>query len=492
MYEKASHEEKNDLKVMMRNGQRLLRLINQVLDLSKIEAGKMTLQAAPVDIVQWLREILASYQSFATDRKIKCTFYPEIDDLLIYIDHEKLEKVLHNILSNAFKFTEAGGDVVVHLKKEEDRCFITIKDTGIGIPVDQLDKVFDRFYQVNSAQTREYEGSGLGMALAKELVELHKGSISIKSAEGKGTTVTVSLRLGTRHLEKGEISEFTYNQESETLSHMVVSSEASKPQNEDSPTTQPVVLIVEDNADMRDYIRKTLSDRYNILEARDGKTGLDLAQQSIPDLIISDVMMPQMDGFQLCSLLKTNKLTSHIPVILLTAKADRESRLSGRETGADDYLSKPFDVDELRLIVMNHIEERRKLRERFSRQITLEPIEITISSLDEKFLEKVLAIIEQHMDDEHFSIDELSREAGFSNMQFYRKIKGLSGQTPSEFLRTIRLKRAAALLAKNSDNVTQIAYSVGFKSLSYFNKCFKEQFGVTPGQYAEVNLKPRG
>jgi YesN/AraC family two-component response regulator len=212
-----------------------------------------------------------------------------------------------------------------------------------------------------------------------------------------------------------------------------------------------------------------------------------MAKELIPDLIISDVMMPEMDGYQLCEKIKTDELTSHIPVILLTAKADRQSKLTGLETGADDYLSKPFDGEELQLIVRNRIEERRKMRERFSREITLEPRSISITSLDEQFLTKVLAIIEDRMDDESFSIEELSQQAGYSQMQFYRKIKALSGQTPSHFLRTVRLKRAATLLQQKSDHVTQIAYSVGFSSLSYFNKCFKDQFGITPGQYAAAD-----
>jgi DNA-binding response OmpR family regulator len=254
---------------------------------------------------------------------------------------------------------------------------------------------------------------------------------------------------------------------------------------------RPHVLVVEDNDDLRAFIIDSLGQEFYFLEADNGRKGLEVATTEIPDLIISDVMMPEMDGYRFCEHIKSNELTSHIPVILLTAKADRESKLTGLETGADDYLSKPFDADELKLIVRNRIEERRKLRERFSREITLEPKQISITSLDEKFLTKVLGIIEEHMDDELFSIDELSREASYSNMHFYRKIKALAGQTPSQFLRTIRLKRAAELLSKNSDNVTQIAYSVGFNSLSYFNKCFKEQFGVTPGQFAEENIKSK-
>ena len=488
-------DQKPTMGVMMRNGQRLLRLINQLLDLSKLEAGKMALQPTPVDLVQFLKETSSSYESMAVDKKIKFFFYPEVPELILLIDQEKMEKVMHNLLSNAFKFTKENGEVILNLKTEERQCVIIVKDTGIGIPAIQLDKVFDRFYQVDSSQTRGYEGSGLGMALAKELVELHKGKISVESKEGVGTTFAVYLPLGKEHLRKEEITDLGYSKKAEMASDVMISEESPIQLTDEKETvpveSQPVLLIVEDNADMRHYIRKTLSDQYQIIEAENGKTGVKMAGESIPDLIISDIMMPEMDGYKLCELIKTNETTSHIPVILLTAKADRESRLTGLETGADDYLSKPFDADELRLIVRNRIEERNKMKERFSREVTLEPRQISITSLDEKFITKVLAIIEAHMDDEDFSIDELSREAGYSNMHFYRKIKALAGQTPSQFLRTIRLKRAAELLSKNSDNVTQIAYSVGFSSLSYFNKCFKEQFGMTPGQFAETSFKSK-
>ncbi len=292
-----------------------------------------------------------------------------------------------------------------------------VKDTGIGIPADQLDKIFDRFYQVDSSQTREHEGSGLGMALAKELVELHHGTISVESLEGKGATFTVRLPLGKEHLHKDEIADPDDFKKSEIVYEDLIvesSGETDKLKNPLYPLDdhQPILLIVEDNADMRHYIRKTFSDHYKVIEAANGKEGITKAEEIIPDLIISDVMMPEMDGYKFCERIKTKELTSHIPVILLTAKADRESKLTGLETGADDYLSKPFDADELKLIVRNRIEQRKKVRERFSRGVTLEPKQIAITSFDEKFLNKVMTIIEDHIGDENFSIDELSREVG--------------------------------------------------------------------------------
>ena len=478
--------------IMLRNGNRLLRLINQLLDLSKLEAGKMQLNSAVIDLVEFLREIAAAYESMAANKNIKYSFDSDVARLPILADEEKLEKVFHNLLSNAFKFTKEGGEISIRLTVAENKhAVISVMDNGIGIPADQLPKVFDRFYQVDSSQTREYEGSGLGMALAKEFVELHNGKISVESKEGQGSTFTVKLPLG-----KDEVIEQAFKlRDSKTnkLSSLeeVISSEGETEISSDEepaavaePTT---ILIIEDNADMRNYIRKTLSAYYQIIEAKNGKEGFQKATDLLPDLIISDVMMPEMDGYKLCTLIKTNELTSHIPVILLTAKADRESKLIGLETHADDYLSKPFDMDELKLIVRNRIEERRKMRERFSREIKLEPKHISITSLDEKFITNVLAQIEDHMGDENFSIEELSIQAGYSTMHLYRKIKSLTGQTPSQFVRTIRLKRAAELLSRKSDNISQIAYQVGFSNISYFNKCFKDQFEMTPGDFLKTN-----
>ena len=478
--------------LMVRNGQRLLRLINQLLDLSKLEVGKMELYLKPIDMVQFLRETAASYESQATERKIKYFFNPEVQQLVVHADPEKLEKVVHNLLSNAFKFTREGGEVILNLKLQgKQGVAITVQDTGVGIPEGDIDKIFDRFYQVDSSQTRAYEGSGLGMALAKELVTLHNGKISVESIEGKGTIFTVLLPIGKAHPETAKRVDLANGSEQQLAERLSDNSMISQSEKNEETTVaanhNPTLLIVEDNTDMRDYIRKTLSDLYQITEAKNGKEGFKLAGEIIPDLIISDIMMPEMDGLKLCEKIKTTELTSHVPVILLTAKADRESRLTGLETGADDYLPKPFDADELKLIVRNHIDARNKMKEKFSREITLEPQDIAISSFDERFIKKVLEIIEQHMDDEKFSIEELSRGVGYSNMHLYRKIKALSGQTPSQFLRTIRLKRAAALLINDNDNVTQIAFSVGFSSLSYFNKCFKQQFGLTPSKFAESN-----
>jgi signal transduction histidine kinase/ligand-binding sensor domain-containing protein/CheY-like chemotaxis protein len=483
------------LGVMVRNGQRLLNLINQLLDISKLEAGKMQLQAAPTDLVTLLRHIAAAYRSLAEEKNIKYFFYPEAAELIAPVDQGKLEKVVHNLLSNAFKFTPAGGEIIMHLKAQNSQwASISVKDTGQGIPEDELDKVFDRFYQVDSSQTRVHEGSGLGMALAKELVTLHHGKISVASQLGKGATFTVQLPLSqdqlsaeeTQATEAQKITEPLYpepttqNQPDETAESTTLASE----------NDAPLVLVVEDHPDMRQYIHQTLASRYQIKEASNGQEGVQIAKEMLPDLIISDVMMPEMNGYQLCEQLKSDEVTSHIPVMLLTAKADRSSKLSGLELGADDYLAKPFDQEELRLLVRNRIAERQKMREHFSREITLEPTAVKVSSLDEKFLQRVMQTVEEYIADPLFGVEVFSEAMGMSRMQLYRKLKALTDQSPNEFVRRIRLQRAANLLAQEAGTIADIAYQVGFHDPSYFTKMFQKQFGKTPSEY-QLSSNPK-
>ncbi len=488
---KATDDRDRKIFIMMKNnGTRLLSLVNHLLDLSKIDAKRMKVTVSPSNIILVLRNILSSYQSLADSRQVRLVFYSEADELIVYIDQEKIETVIHNILSNAFKFTPNGGEIIVHVNVTAKQCVINIKDDGIGISEEEQSKIFDRFYQVDNSNIRSYEGSGIGMSLAKELVELHSGSITVQSKLGSGSTFTISLLLGKDHFAEKNI---VYDLPRKVAYSDIVVSENTtlevSPANEiQHDEHSPKILIVEDNSDMRHYLAMTLQS-YSISHAVNGTEGLALAEQIIPDLIITDVMMPGMDGYQLCKLVKSNRITSHIPVIMLTARVERESVLTGLDIGADDYLSKPFDEDELRLIVRNRIDEQRKMRERYAREITLEPRHVSVSSMDEKFLQNALSIIETHMDDEHFSIEDFARQVGYSEVQFYRKIKALTGQTPSIFLRTIRLKRAADLLSKKFDSIAQIAYSVGFSNVSYFNRCFKEQFGVTPGNYIKANVR---
>lgn len=469
---------------VIRNAKSLLKLINQLLDVSKIDAGKLSSIPSDIELVQLLREIASSYESLAKSKNIVFTFESDIRDLNMFTDADSIEKVVHNLVSNAFKFTTAGGRVELRLSIQGKFAEITVADSGIGIAKDQLNKIFDRFYQINMSQTSEVEGSGLGLTLAKELVELLRGKISVTSQKGIGTTFTIMLPvLPPKREQNGSVIP-------SLLKHPITASSTlgadnhSKAQALDVPGHQFRVLVVEDNPDMTHYIQSILAGTYQVIAAQNGKDGIGKAEELVPDLIITDIMMPEMDGYQLCQALKANELTCHIPVILLTARADRKSRLSGLESGADDYLSKPFDADELKLIVKKRIEAKQKMQNHFAHETKLWPSKIKFSSLDEKFLKKVLAVIEEHLENEDFTIEDFSSEVGYSHTQLYRKIKALTGQTPSVLLRTIRLRRAADMLIQRSDTITQIAYAVGFSNISYFDKCFREQFGKTPGQFA--------
>jgi DNA-binding response OmpR family regulator len=369
---------------------------------------------------------------------------------------------------------------------------ISVSDTGTGIPSDRLDKVFDRFYQVDDSYTREHEGTGIGLALTKELVDLHHGKIEVQSELNKGTTFTIYLPLGKEHLKPEEIApDQSASADSEPAGGFPEEpSEGFQPSEGFVPPLHrkalPLVLIVEDNRDMRSYMQDCLDSDYRVIEAVDGEDGLHLAIEKIPDLIISDVMMPKMDGFQLCQRLKSDERTSHIPVILLTARASAESKIKGLELGADDYLIKPFDRTELQIRARNLIEQRRKLRERFSRDISLHPREIAVTSYDEKFLQRAIDIIEQHLGDSEFTVTSFLNEVGMSRMQLHRKLHALTNCSASEFIRVLRLKRAAQLLQQHSGNVTEVAFEVGFNNLSYFSKCFRQQFGMLPSEYTPI------
>ncbi len=473
------------LDIMFRNASRLLNLINQLLDLSKLDAGKLSLKAGRADLVRFCKRIAGNYESYAEGRGIHFQVNHREAELEVWIDADKMEKVLHNLLSNAFKFTPDKGEVLINVGNQDGGWVeIEVADNGPGIPLEEQHKVFDRFHQVDATITREQEGTGIGMALVKELVDLHHGEIRIESAAGEGTKFIVMLPSDDRFLEQDERSHGSGEATNVSISPMEMATGGVTV----LPATQEdkkTVLIVEDNADMRVFIRMSLTEDYNTQEAHHGKEGLSMALDSQPDLIISDVMMPQMDGIMLCEKLKTDERTSHIPVMLLTAKADRESRLVGLETGADDYLSKPFDEEELLLLIRNRIAQRERLQEKFRSTPDIGPKEVAVNSVDQQFLERVIAVIEDHMDESELSMEWLAEEVGMSLRQMNRKLSAMTGLASSLFVRSIRLKRAAQLLAQNADNVSQIAYTVGFSNPSYFTRSFKEEFGVSPKQYAE-------
>lgn len=506
----SNDEEKRVVHLMHSNARRMLRLINQLLDISKLEAGMMKLEATRGNIVSFAWRITHSFQSVAASKDISLITVSDAERIELYFDTDKMEKILSNLLSNAFKFTPERGKVEVSVRvtlsptlpisgptgeqsvggaREGGQGIvdIAISDTGIGIPEEELSHIFDRFYQVDGSEPRKQEGTGIGLALVKELVDVHHGTISVRSAIGKGTKFTIQFPLGSAHLKASEIARRTYEEDSTTTEAeaSVIPEAAVKPPEERAESIEhgALILVVEDNADVRSYIREQLDPTYRVLESHDGNEGIKTAIETIPDLIISDVMMQEKDGYELCRILKRDEKTSHIPIILLTAKAGTESKIEGLELGADDYLVKPFEVKELLVRVKNLVDQRKKLREKFQRELIVQPKDVKVKSIDEIFLIKALAVIESHVPDPSFNTASLADELAMSRMQLHRKLRALTNSGPGELIRSFRMRRAASLILQKVGNISEIAYEVGYTNPSNFAQVFKEFFGVPPSEY---------
>lgn len=475
-----------------KNASKLLELIHRLLDLSKLESGKLKIDPKPGNITDFLESLTGSFISLFESKQIYFQNVMPEEATYASFDAPKLEMIISNLLSNSYKFTPEGGEVSFLAEVEPAlegilKLSISVKDTGIGIPQDKLDHIFERFYQEESSKTRAYEGTGIGLSLVKELTTLMDGKVSVTSKLGKGSVFKVELLL--KNIPPHEIDSIMYvvaatnGSPTMDLKSQYVSKLESK--KESIITDKTKILVVEDNIDLRKFIRGQLKDEYMILESKDGLSGYQTALSSLPDLIVSDVMMPDMDGFALCKKLKSEDITSHIPVILLTARADMDSRLEGLELGADDYLTKPFKVEELSARIKNLLESRRKLRERYQNSFSLNPREITSTSMEEKFVEKLLNIMEKHHANPDFDVETLGREIGMSRTNLYRKLKAIINQHPTEFIQTFRLKKAIMLLKCHSGNISDVAYSLGFNSLTYFTRIFKKHYGVTPSEYLQ-------
>lgn len=464
--------------LLRRNAQRLLRLINQLLDLSKLEAGKLSLSPAPGELVGLVRGTLHQFESLAAEKELLLRFESRLEQLPMALDRDKLEKILFNLFSNALKFTPSGGSVSVTLTLEETGAApwaqLAVEDTGVGIPADKLPYLYDRFYQVDASDTREGEGTGIGLALTKELVELHGGTIAIRSELGVGTAVTV--RLPVVPVPEGEAIP-----EPEPSLVPILATTADG-QGVFASTEAPLVLLVEDNADVRAFLRSSLGEAYRILEAPDGEEGVRLAQQQVPDLVITDLMMPRMDGYQVCAALKGDERTSHVPVVMLTARVDLDSKLEGLETGADAYLAKPFNQRELLAQVGNLIGLRRQLRERYGRDSVWQTSDPALPSTERAFLDRVRAAIETHLADEGFSVERLSDDVGLSRTQLHRKLSALIDQSPGDLIRLLRLQRAHELLSAHVGTVAEVGYQVGFGNPANFSTSFSRQFGYAPSE----------
>lgn len=492
-------KEKGKLQVANRNARRLLTLINQLLDLSKLEAGSMELNAEQHNIVSFLKSILFSFESLAESKKISLKFESDSETIPLTFDADKMEKIICNLISNAFKFTSENGEIKLTANIISSSVEIKIKDTGLGIPSDSLPHIFNRFYQVDGSSTREHEGTGIGLALTKELVELHKGLISVNSKEGEGTEFKITFPVGDLKSLNDKTIKLSANESAQdniltdveiseaellpTFDHQPPSPELQLPRLKNN---QEIILIVEDNLDVRTYIREQLENDFKVIEAGNGEEGISIAQNEIPDLIITDVMMPKMDGYKFSKAIRSDEKTSHVPIIMLTAKAGLDDKILGLETGVDDYLTKPFSAKELKVRVKNLIYQRKQLRKRFSTSTIIKPAEVTSISVDQTFLNKVINTIETHFEDEQFSVDKLADGMNMSVSQLTRKLNALVDQPPGQLIRSFRLQRASDLLKQNAGTVAEICYKVGFNDQAYFSRAFKKQFGCSPSDYKKI------
>lgn len=495
----AGDNQKEYFELIQRNSNKLQELIDQLLELTQLENAAIPLRARKENLVNLLRGIFYSFDLLAKEKDITISFNPDKDKLFCWVDRDKLEKIINNLLSNAFKFTPAKGKISVSINQQSlDRnefAIVTVADTGVGIPEEKLQHIFDRFYQADDSTRKKFGGSGIGLALVTELVDLHKWSIDVKSEVGKGTEFYLRIPLSDDYLGENEkdnegITEQHFD-ESETErdsdeKHLSLDDEIEQEilEKNKQASSKPLLLIVEDSEDVRTYLTGLLKNDYRINEATDGEDGIKKSTELMPDLIISDVMMPSMDGFEFCKKIKTDWQTSHIPVILLTAKASAESKLEGLETGADDYLTKPFSSKELLIRVKNLLEQRKKLREKFSKEIKVEAASITVNAIDNEFLNKAFAVTEKNISNTEFNSEAFAKEMFVSRSQLHRKLLAVTGQAPGEFVRTFRLKKAASLILEKRLSVTQIAFEVGFSSPSHFTKAFRQQFNCLPTEFS--------
>ena len=484
--EKMLQEERKDgertlLETVQRNAYNLLELVNQLLDFRKLDVQKDTLNISVGDVVAFVRDICYSFTELANKKSIHFSFSTALTELSMEFDQEKLRKIVYNLLSNAFKFTRNNGkiDVLLSLSQSpsEDKKFleITVKDTGIGIPESDLKKVFERFYRVEHPDNANQTGTGVGLHIVSEYVKLHQGDISVKSTMGKGSAFTVLLPVN-QHVHEEIITQTLAMPEEK------VAFEELKAHTEEK-NKLPLMLVVDDNEDFRHFITALFNDAFRMLEAPDGEVAFKLILDRVPDIIICDVMMPKVDGLELCRLVKHDMRISHIPIILLTAKAGDENKYRGLEAGAEDYIAKPFNMEMLTLKVNNIMERQRKTRDQFRKKVEVTTAEVEITSLDEKFVRKAVTLVEANISNPEFLVEDLCREMGMSRVYFYKKILALTDKTPSEFIRFIRLKRAADLLEKSQLFVNEVAFQVGFNDPKYFRKYFKDEFGQSPNEY---------
>lgn len=494
-------ESYQQLNVMHRNANRLLRLINQLMDFRKIENEKMQMKISKSDINKFIKEISDSFKELANKKNINYSYLSTIQKEDLYFDTDKLDKILFNLLSNAFKFTPKQGKIAVYLEnsrrkfngENKDCVKISVVDSGSGISESDLKNIFQRFYQAKT--NASFPGTGVGLSLTKALVELHSGLIEVESSLGIGTTLTVYLQKGKSHFNDADLT-FADPQEKDTsrqipseLDEMDFIPQLTNSNEDENPSflanKEIRILIVEDNPDVLEHIAESLKGNFKILKAENGKQALKVIEAENPELIITDLMMPVMDGLELTNIVKSDLKTCHIPVIMLTAKASQEHKIEGLEVGADSYIPKPFNKKHLQVRVRKLIESKKRIRIHYRESNDFTDQNDSINKLDQQFLKKACEAIESNFQNYDYGVEELSKDVSLSRVHLYRKIKNLTDLSASEFIRSVKLKKASSLLLESDSSISQIAYQTGFASPSYFSKCFKERFKISPKEYIQ-------
>ena len=480
---------KNNLDLIQRNSIRLLKLINQLMDFRKVEEGKMSVYATKHDIGEFIIEIANEFKDLARKKHISLNVNNKTSGLTIYFDQSMIDKVLFNLLSNAFKFTEENGiiNIIIDKDKEREKAIIVIEDNGIGMSTEDVEHAFDLFYQGHSST---FKGTGLGLSLSRELIHVHKGTIEIKSKKGHGTSFTITLpfeqdknnQVGD-HMIQNDISKDTYIYTTDILPHQY--EKVSKVQLENIVS----ILIIEDNEDLKEFLRNRLEGKYEISTAGDGNDGINKAFDIVPDLIISDIIMPGLSGLKIAETLKNDLRTSHIPIILLTAKTSIEDQIEGMRSYADIFITKPFNLNYLEESIISLLKNRIILREHFISELPSESRSNTSNKLDRKFISEFTSIIESNLSNEDLSVDTIYKGLGISKIQLYRKTKALLGYNVNDYILSVRLQKAKYLLINEDLSISEIAYKVGFSSQAYFSTVFKSKFSITPSEFKESSKK---
>ena len=470
----------DDIHIIKKNADRLKRVVSQLLDFRKVESNKMDMRVTEIDLITFIEDVSSYFDNMAQSKQIQYSFQHDVSSVMLWVDTDKMEKILANLLSNAFKFTPDGGTVTIRLQDHAGYVILSVVDNGKGIQPQNLSSVFDQFFTAD-----HLTGTGIGLHLTHEFVGMHKGSIRVESEPGKRTVFFVELPKGKSHFDEScvfapsvtELSSGVANLDTREMDEIV------------NRTYDYTILIVEDDPDINAYLQKELKPNFRILAAENGRVAVDILAKENVSLVISDVMMPEMNGYELCKQIKSDIVFSHIPVILLTALSDDKQRMYGIASGADEFIQKPFNIEEVKLRIVRLLEERARLRNAFAQELQ-SPAASGLKtdkaeSMDELFMRKFMALIEESYPDSNFSIEKASEMLGLSRVHLYRKVKELTGVTPTDFLRNYRLKQAAALLRQKDCNVNEAAYATGFSSPPYFSKCFKAVYNITPTEYQE-------